>query len=261
MKFEVTNGNFDYGPVKILHDVSFDLEGNQVLAVLGPNGVGKTTLLRCMMGLLKWNKGETRIDGEPMDTISHSKIWKRIAYVPQSKGIFLSYTAHEMVLMGRSSRLGMFAQPSGEDLSIAAQAMEEVGITFLKDKQCSRMSGGELQMVLIARALCTQPELLILDEPESNLDFKNQLVILDIVKQLSKERGIAAIINTHYPAHGLKIADKALILNRDGTSFYGEAGTTITEENMKKAFSVEVKIADFCYENVHYHNVIPIRIF
>ena len=104
-------------------------------------------------------------------------------------------------------------------------------------------------------------EMLILDEPESNLDFKNQLVILDIVKQLSRERGIAAIINTHYPAHALKIADRALILKRDGSSFYGEAGATITEENMKKAFSVEVKIADYCYENIHYHNVIPIRAF
>lgn len=259
MKFEVINGNFGYGSVVILQDVSFSLEGNQVLAVLGPNGVGKTTLLKCMMGLLKWNSGETRIDGLAMETMSHSRIWKRIAYVPQSKGISLSYTAQEMVLMGRSARLGLFAQPSREDMAIAEKAMEEVGITFLKDKQCSRMSGGELQMVLIARALCTQPEMLILDEPESNLDFKNQLVILDIVKQLSRERGIAAIINTHYPAHALKIADRALILNRDGSSFYGEAGETITEENMKKAFSVEVKIADYCYENIHYHNVIPIR--
>lgn len=259
MKFEVVNGNFGYGFTAILHDVSFSLEGNQVLAVLGPNGVGKTTLLKCMMGLLKWNRGETRIDGLAMETMSHSRIWKRIAYVPQSKGISLSYTALEMVLMGRSARLGLFAQPSREDMAIAKKAMEEVGITFLKDKQCSRMSGGELQMVLIARALCTQPEMLILDEPESNLDFKNQLVILDIIKQLSKERGIAAIINTHYPAHALKIADRALILNRDGSSFYGEAGATITEENMKKAFSVEVKIADYCYEDIHYHNVIPIR--
>lgn len=214
MKFEVINGSFGYGSAAILHDVSFSLEGNQVLAVLGPNGVGKTTLLKCMMGLLKWNRGETRIDGLAMDTMSHSRIWKRIAYVPQSKGISLSYTALEMVLMGRSARLGLFAQPSREDMAIAEKAMEEVGITFLKDKQCSRMSGGELQMVLIARALCTQPEMLILDEPESNLDFKNQLVILDIVKQLSRERGIAAIINTHYPAHALKIADRALILNR-----------------------------------------------
>ena len=141
MKFEVINGSFGYGSAAILHDVSFSLEGNQVLAVLGPNGVGKTTLLKCMMGLLKWNRGETRIDGLAMDTMSHSRIWKRIAYVPQSKGISLSYTALEMVLMGRSARLGLFAQPSRKDMAIAEKAMEEVGITFLKDKQCSRMSG------------------------------------------------------------------------------------------------------------------------
>ena len=202
MKFEVINGSFGYGSAAILHDVSFSLEGNQVLAVLGPNGVGKTTLLKCMMGLLKWNRGETRIDGLAMDTMSHSRIWKRIAYVPQSKGISLSYTALEMVLMGRSARLGLFAQPSREDMAIAEKAMEEVGITFLKDKQCSRMSGGELQMVLIARALCTQPEMLILDEPESNLDFKNQLVILDIVKQRTRDRG-----HYQHPLPGSRLKD------------------------------------------------------
>ena len=261
MRFEVRNGNFGYGASQVLHQVSFDLEGNQVMAVLGPNGVGKTTLLKCMMGLLKWDSGESRIDGVPMNTLKHSEIWKRIAYVPQSKGISLSYTALEMVVMGRSARLGLFAQPSREDMEVAKASMEEVGITFLMDKPCSQMSGGELQMVLIARALCTQPEMLILDEPESNLDFKNQLVILDMIRQLSSNRGIGAIINTHYPAHALKIADKALILNRDKSSFYGGAGETITEDNMKKAFAVEVKIADYYYEDVNYPNVIPIRAF
>lgn len=259
MKFEVVNGNFGYGSAQVLHRISFSLEGNELMAVLGPNGVGKTTLLKCMMGLLKWKSGESRIDGTAIPRLSHSEIWKRIAYVPQSKGVSLSYTAFEMVLMGRSARLGMFAQPSDADMAIAREAMATVGVTFLENKQCSRMSGGELQMVLIARALCTQPEMLILDEPESNLDFKNQLVILDIMKQLSREKGIAAIINTHYPTHALKIADKALILNRDGTSFYGPAESTITEENMRKAFSVEVKIADYDYGGINYRNVIPIR--
>lgn len=259
MKFEVKNGNFGYGGRQILHDVSFCLEGNQVLAVLGPNGVGKTTLLKCMMGLLKWDSGESRLDGKALSGLSHSEVWSRIAYVPQSKGISLSYTALEMVLMGRSARLGLFSQPSKEDVRIAKAAMEEVGISFLEQKPCSQMSGGELQMVLIARALCTQPEMLVLDEPESNLDFKNQLVILDIVRRLSLEKGLAAIINTHYPAHALKIADRALMLNRDGSSFYGAAEDVVTEENMEKAFSVEVKIADYYYENVRYRNVIPIR--
>ena len=236
MKFEVRQGNFSYGHRHILQDISFCLDGAGILAVLGPNGVGKTTLLKCMMGLLRWDSGGSFLDETPLSALSYGEIWRRIAYVPQSKGISLSYTALEMVLMGRSSRLGLFAQPSREDLRLAEEALEEVGVSFLSQKPCSQMSGGELQMVLIARALCTKPELLILDEPESNLDFKNQLVILDIVKRLSREKGIGAVINTHYPAHALKIADQALILNRDGTSIYGRADETITEENMERLF-------------------------
>lgn len=264
MRFEVENGCFSYDKLKknkkrVLSDISFSVENNEILAVLGPNGVGKTTMLKCMMGLQKWDSGRTLLDGEDMYTMSHKRVWNRIAYVPQSKSMALSYTAIEMVLMGRSSHLGIFAQPTSEDMSIAEKAMEEVGITFLRDKLCSQMSGGELQMVLIARALCTHPEMLILDEPESNLDFKNQLMILDVIQRLSRRSGLSAIINTHYPAHALKIADKALILDRSGRSYYGKAKDTITEENMKTSFSVEVKIADYEYEDMHYLNVIPIR--
>ena len=173
MIFSVKNGQFGYGEKKILQDVSFSLNESEVLTVLGPNGVGKTTLLKCMMGLLSWENGETLIDGKPMRLMKTSEIWQKIAYVPQSKGIALSYTALEMVLMGRSARLGLFSQPTKEDYLATEEALEQVGITRLAKKQCSCMSGGELQMVLIARALCSKPEMLVLDEPESNLDFKN----------------------------------------------------------------------------------------
>ena len=207
MIFSVENGQFGYADRKILHGVSFSLESSEVMTVLGPNGVGKTTLLKCMMGLLNWENGKTLIDGKPMKEMKTSEVWRRIAYVPQSKGTALSYTAREMVLMGRSARLGLFSQPTKEDYRAADEAMEQVGITRLAQKQCSCMSGGELQMVLIARALCSNPEMLVLDEPESNLDFKNQLIVLETIQKLAKERGIAAIVNTHYPAHALKIAD------------------------------------------------------
>ena len=120
------------------------------------------------------------------------------------------------------------------------------------------MSGGELQMVLIARALSAEPEMLVLDEPESNLDFKNQLIVLETIVRLARDRGIAAVINTHYPAHALKIADKALILSRDGTSLCGPAEEVLNEENMRSAFDVRVKIADFLFEGLRYRSVIPI---
>ncbi len=259
MRFEVKDGSFSYGERQILNNISFCIDGNEIMAVLGPNGVGKTTLLRCMMGMLTWDSGQTFIDGAPLKEMKQSEIWQKIAYVPQSKSIDLSYTALEMVLMGRSSRLGLFSQPTRNDTTLARDALASVGVTFSENKPCSEMSGGELQMVLIARALCAQPEMLILDEPESNLDFRNQLVILDILKNLSREKGIAAIINTHYPEHAIKVSDKSLILNRNGRSIYGPSESVITEENLANAFSVSVKIIDFDFNGKKYRDVIPIE--
>lgn len=260
MIFSVENGNFGYGERQILHNINFNLKSGEVLTVLGPNGVGKTTLLKCMMGMLKWNSGKTMLDERPLNEMKPADVWQRIAYVPQSKVTALSYTAFEMVLMGRSARLGLFAQPSKEDYRIAEEAMESVGITHLRDKNCSKISGGELQMVLIARALSTKPEMLVLDEPESNLDFKNQLIVLETIQRLSKEQGIAAIVNTHYPAHALKIGDKALLLNYNGSCKFGPVAEIVSEGNMGDAFNVEVKIVDFQYKDRAHKGVIPISI-
>lgn len=260
MIFSVENGSFGYGERQILHNINFDLKSGEVLTVLGPNGVGKTTLLKCMMGMLKWNSGRTTLDEKPMNEMKPADVWQRIAYVPQSKVTALSYTAFEMVLMGRSARLGLFAQPSKEDYRIAEEAMESVGITHLRDKNCSKISGGELQMVLIARALSTRPEMLVLDEPESNLDFKNQLIVLETIQRLSKEQNIAAIVNTHYPAHALKIGDKALLLNYNGSCKFGPVTEIVSERNMGDAFKVEVKIVDFQYKDREHKGVIPISI-
>ncbi len=260
MIFSVVNGCFGYGKAPILNDICFSLQQKEILAVLGPNGVGKTTLLRCMMGLLPWNSGETRINDTPITQMKHTEIWSKIAYVPQAKGVALSYTAAEMVLMGRSSRIGFFSQPTAEDKQEAMQAMELVGISQFAEKKCNEMSGGELQMVLIARALAAKPELLVLDEPESNLDFKNQLIILETIQRLVQEQHIATIVNTHYPAHALKIADQALILNRSGSSISGPAAEIINEEHMRQAFQVNVKIEDYLYDGVLYKNVIPISV-
>ncbi|MBR5508618.1 MAG: ABC transporter ATP-binding protein [Lachnospiraceae bacterium] len=260
MIFSVENGHFGYGERKILQNISFSVKDSEVLTILGPNGVGKTTLLKCMMGLLPWNQGQTLLDGRSLNSMKPTEVWKRIAYVPQSKATALSYTAFEMVLMGRSARLGLFAQPTKKDYHIAEEAMEQVGITHLAHKHCSRISGGELQMVLIARALSTHPKMLVMDEPESNLDFKNQLIVLETIQRLSKEQGIASIVNTHYPAHALKIADKALLLDYHGGCRFGNVEEIVSEENMRKAFNVEVKILDYVHQNQAYKGVIPLSI-
>ena len=182
-----------------------------------------------------------------------------MAYVPQAKAVSSAYTAFETVLLGRSSHLNAFSTPKAVDLQKAKDAMELLGISHLAEKKCSAISGGELQMVLIAKALASQPQVLILDEPESNLDFKNQLVVLDAVSHLAQS-GMTCIFNTHYPAHALQRADKALILSRGGNYVFGNTRTVVTEENIRNAFGVDAVIGQIETPGNLLTNVIPLNI-
>lgn len=261
MKFNVENGCFGYpGGKQVLKNISFDVDSREVLSILGPNGVGKTTLLKCTLGLLQWSQGETLIDGQNISKMKYSDIWKSIGYVPQAKLSAFAYTVDEMVLLGRNSHLKVLEQPGKMDREIASRCIDRIGIGYLKGKLCSKISGGELQMVLIARALASEPKLLILDEPESNLDFKNQLIVLETIKTLRDEEGISSIVNTHYPDHAISLSDKALILNRDGSSIFGPAHSSIAEHHLEKAFGVNVKIKDFYHSEKKYTCVMPLSI-
>ncbi|MDR1765454.1 MAG: ABC transporter ATP-binding protein [Lachnospiraceae bacterium] len=261
MTFEVRNGSFGYGKgAKTLYDVSFALAPHTVTSVLGPNGVGKTTLLKCMLGLLRWNSGASYIDGAPIHGMRHTDIWKKIGYVPQAKLSTFAYTVLDMVLLGRGAHVRPFSKPGAADMGVAMESLDKIGIKHMKDKLCSRISGGELQMVLIARALATQPELLVLDEPESNLDFKNQLVVLSTIQNLRDDFGISSLVNTHYPEHALSISDQGIILRRDGTVQCGPARQILNEINMERAFGVTVKIHDVDVAAKRYTCVLPIAI-
>ena len=255
----VENGSFAYkkGPV-LFESVSFTVNGGELLAVLGPNGAGKTTLLKCIMGLNKWRTGRSMIDGRDIASLPERKLWSSIAYVPQARSASPAYTALETVLIGRSSRIGVFSSPKQADIDKAEEVLGLLGVTSLRDKLCSQMSGGELQMVLIARALAAEPGILILDEPESNLDFKNQLIVLDALSNLAS-RGIACVFNTHYPEHALQRADKALLLHGDET-LYGSTASVVTERNIERAFGVKALIGSFETDDSEYKNVIPLRL-
>ncbi len=196
-----------------------------------------------MMDMLHWQSGRSLLDGEDIRSIPASKLWRRMAYVPQARTAAASYTAFQTVLLGRSSRIGAFSSPSEEDLKAADRVMERLGISHLADKPCHAISGGELQVVLIARAMAAEPEILVLDEPESNLDFKNQLIVLDTMTALAAE-GVACVFNTHYPAHALQRAGKSLMLAKDGNSVFGETTAVVTEENIRRAFGVEALIGE-----------------
>lgn len=244
MILTVEQGSFFYKKnEKIFENVNFELYSGEILAILGPNGAGKTTMLRCITGMLNWKQGASCLDGINIRTIPERKLWQRMAYVPQAKSASSAYTAFETVLLGRSSHLGAFSVPRQEDAEKAREAMESLGILHLADKKCSAISGGELQMVLIARALASEPEILILDEPESNLDFKNQLIVLDTITKLSR-KGMACIFNTHYPEHALQRSHKALLLSKGGDYRFGNTADVVTEANIQKAFGVRAVIGE-----------------
>jgi len=256
----VNNGSFFYQKdMPILRDVNFSVDSGDILAILGPNGAGKTTLLRCITGMLKWRGGESLLDGQPISSLPERKLWSKMAYVPQAKGAASGYTAFETVLLGRSSRLNVFATPGKKDLDKAAEVMSLLGISGLADKKCSAISGGELQMVLIARALAAEPKVLILDEPESNLDFRNQLVVLDAMSRLASN-GMTCVFNTHYPAHALQRSNKALLLSRGGGYVFGNTASVVTRETIRSAFGVEAVIGQVETEGNILPNVIPLEI-
>ena len=260
MNLTVTNGGFFYQKdTPIFSDINFSVDSGEILAILGPNGAGKTTMLRCITGMLKWKRGESLLDGRPIGRMKPKELWSRMAYVPQARGAASSYTAFEAVLLGRSGSLSAFSAPGQIDVDKAREVMEQLGIAHLAEKKCSAISGGELQMVLIARALASEPEVLILDEPESNLDFKNQLIVLDTVSRLA-QAGMTCIFNTHYPAHALQRSHKALLLSRGGEYVFGNTAAVVTEENIRKAFGVEAVIGQVETDDHILQNVIPLTL-
>lgn len=261
MILEVQNGSFGYPRQEdILHEVNLKLDSGHILAVLGPNGIGKTTLLKCMIGLLPWRSGSTLLNGRDIRTMKPKELWSTISYIPQSHGFAFSYTGLEMVMIGRSARLNTFEQPGEREIRMAEAMMEHVGISHLAKKDCNRMSGGELQMVLIARALINQPKIIILDEPETGLDFRNQILVLDMIQKLSHSEGISAIMNTHYPANAMTIADEALMMNRKGDFFYGPTEQILTEENISRSFDVQVAVNEFLYGTQKIKSVVPVSL-
>lgn len=261
MDFEVLNGTFGYNKKNIvLKDVCMKVKKGQILSILGPNGVGKTTFLKCMMGLMPWVSGNTLLNGENIKNIKPSNLWKSVAYVPQAKGVSFSYTLEEMIQFGRSSYIGTTKQPKKEDLKICEETMHLLKIYHLKDKLCNEVSGGELQMALIARALVAKPKILVLDEPESNLDFRNQLIILDTIKELSKKYDISCIFNTHYPTHALKISDVSLLIARNGNTYFGDTKDMITIEKMEEIFMVKVDICNVKKQVCNYRTVTAVSL-
>ena len=243
MQIEVRNGAFHYPNGKsVLQSVNFSFDGRGVFAVLGPNGAGKTTLLKCLLGLLPWSSGASFFNGRDRREWSTREFWRRTAYVPQARAsAFAPLTLRELVVLGRSARIGAFSQPSRTDWTACDHAMELVGIRVLAERLTTEVSGGQLQLAYIARALAAEPELLVLDEPESSLDFKNQAAVLNVIDQLTSS-GLGVILNTHFPAHALARAASGILVPQGKPPIFGTAAELFSEAKLSALFGIDVRI-------------------
>ena len=241
MSLEVKNLSFSYGDRTVLKDISFCAEYGEFLSVLGPNGVGKSTLFRCLLGLLTPNGGTTEIDGRSISDMTPGELSRRIAYIPQSHSPVFNYSVLDMVLMGTTAQLGKFSSPGEAQRALALEALEHLGIAALKDRGCRSLSGGERQLVLIARAIAQQAKILIMDEPSSSLDFGNRVRVMETVKRLTGD-GYAVIQSTHDPDQAYLYSDKILALY-DGTVLaWGTPGETVCDAYMTKLYGVDVDV-------------------
>lgn len=216
--------------------LDFDLNFGEILAVLGQNGVGKTTLIRLCLGFLKFRSGEIEIEGRNLKNLTQKELFSLISYIPQAKNHQVGLSVRDMVLLGLN--LSITQIPKERDLLKVESILKELNIWHLRDKICSNLSGGELQMVIFARSLIKEPRIVILDEPESNLDFKNQVKVLDILSNL-KDKNRAILINTHYPQNAKKLASKVLFLSRSEYMF--GKNELINLQNLSKFFEVEAE--------------------
>lgn len=236
------NIDWSYNGTRVLDDVSINIKPGTFTGILGPNGAGKTTLLKLILNLLQAEKDSILIKGQDIRTFSRKALAKIEAYVPQNVKIDFNFTVEQVVLMGRTPFLGRFDRESREDLEIAEWAMKETGVDGLKEKLITHLSGGELQRVIIARALTQEPSILALDEPTSHLDIHHQINILSIIRSLAKKKSLTIIAVLHDVNHALEYCDNLFLLDKGKIVNSGSPEKVITPESMKEIYDLNVKI-------------------
>ncbi|MGE4281329.1 MAG: ABC transporter ATP-binding protein [Magnetospirillum sp.] len=231
-----------HGQRRLVSDVSFLLHAHQILCLLGPNGVGKTTLFRTLLRLLPPQSGRIVIMGEDTASWGAARFARVVGYVPQAHASPFPFRVCDVVAMGRTAHLGVFQSPSRNDITIAMASLETLSIGHLGECSFNALSGGERQMVLIARALAQRPRLLVLDEPTSNLDFGNQVAVLEQVRDLAARQDMAVIMTTHDPNHALGYGSAVATLDRQGRFTLGRPAEIITESYLSTTYGIRTKL-------------------
>ncbi len=242
MSIEVNNLTFSYGRRNILEGVSFDIPDSCLCTILGANGSGKTTMFKCILGMLKKYTGEIKIDGVPTKELTARQLAHKVAYIPQIHETTFDYSVRDMVLMGTDHTLAPLAVPGKEQIEKAKEAIEKVGLSDKAHKFFTRLSGGEQQLVLIARALAQGSKTLLMDEPTSALDYGNQNLIMEQVSNLAKD-GYCIFVSTHAPQHALWYADKIIAL-KDHVIVADGSIEILDEELIKSLYGLDTKFLE-----------------
>ncbi len=229
-----------YGQKTVLEDINFIAKSGEITIVIGPNGAGKTTLLKMLAGIVRPSFGEVYFDGKRLSEMSRNDISKIVSYLPQENVIPGILTVFEVVLLGRIPYLTW--KIGKRDLDITRSILQELGIEHHAKRFANQLSGGERQVVLVAQALVREPQILLLDEPVSNLDIKNQLEILDLIKRITKERGVTTILVLHDLNLAARYADKLLVLNSGKIFAEGEPKDVLREDIISAVYGIEAEI-------------------
>lgn len=248
MRIEAKSVEFAYKGNAVLRGLSFSAGSGDVMAVLGPNGVGKSTLFRCLLGLLHPQKGEILIDGKDMRGMSSAEIARLVAYIPQSAYPTFNYTVLDTVLMGAANRLGSFQSPGSVENQKALEILDSLGIAHLGHRGCGQISGGERQLALLARALAQDARILVMDEPTANLDYGNSWRVMERITSLADE-GYTAIFSTHDPNQAFMHANQAFVMKDGQALTAGPPGVALCEELLTQLYNVNVTVCKVPYND------------
>jgi iron complex transport system ATP-binding protein len=240
-RIRLRDGSFNYGDHEIFSGLNLEIAPGEVVSILGPNGCGKTTLLRCLSGALKLKSGNILLNEKDITTFDTIDLARNIGFVFQDHTASFPYSVLEVVSMGRAPYLSRFAAPSATDMAVAEAALTKVGMLHIKDKPYTEISGGEMQLILIARTLAQEPQVIMFDEPTSHLDFKNQALCLNIINKLAAQ-GISMIMTTHNPNQALMYPNTVAMMNNGKFVAIGKADEVITEDTLKAIYGIDVKV-------------------
>lgn len=236
MAIHVKNLNYYYGDFPALKNLTFSVTKGDFFIIIGPNGSGKTTLMKIIAGILKIQKGRLEILDCPIESYARKTLAQTIAFVPQLTQLDFPFSVKEVVLMGRSPYLGMLGLEQEKDLIIAKQALTFTDVGHLAHRKLDQLSGGEQQRVFIAKAICQEPEIILLDEPTSSLDLAHQIRLMDLMEKLKNEKGITVVMVSHDVNLAAMYGDRLLLLNKGEIVELGNPNEVLTFQTLEQVY-------------------------